>query len=46
MFVRKNLLYLANSINQSCSLNVMKIEKAEKADTKYFLASVLLFTEV
>lgn len=46
MFVRKNLLYLANSINQSCSLNAMEIEKAEKAEAKYFIASVLLFTEV
>lgn len=47
MFVRKNLLYLANNINQSCcSLNIVKIEKAEKAEAKYFLASILLLTEV
>lgn len=46
MFVRKNLLYLANNINQSCcSLYVMKIEKAEKAEAKYFIASVLLLTK-
>lgn len=45
MFVRKNLLYLANNINQSCSLYAMKIEKAEKAEAKYFIASVLLLTK-
>lgn len=46
MIVRKNLLYLAKNINQNCSLNAMKIEKAEKAEAKYLITSVLLFTEV